>query len=90
MVCSKAAVRGKPVSVTAQTISMCASPTCSRRSCKAARRRLEGKQWMIGGLVQLTPSILLNANAFYIDRELTMPTVEPPGAGARVGLQLRF
>ena len=51
---------------------------------------LEGKQWMIGGLVQLTPSILLNANAFYIDRELTMPTVEPPGAGARVGLQLRF
>lgn len=51
---------------------------------------LEGKQWMIGGLVQLTPSILLNANAFIIDRELTMPTVEPPGTGARVGVQLRF
>lgn len=51
---------------------------------------LEGKQWMIGGLVQLTPSILLNANAFYIDRELAMPTVEPPGTGARVGVQLRF
>lgn len=51
---------------------------------------LEGKQWMIGGLVQLTPSILLNANAFYIDREMIMPTVEPPGTGARVGLQLRF
>ncbi len=51
---------------------------------------LEGKQWMIGGLVQLTPSILLNANAFYIDREMIVPTVEPPGAGARVGLQLRF
>lgn len=51
---------------------------------------LEGKQWMIGGLVQLTPSILLNANAFYIDRETIMPTVEPPGTGARVGLQLRF
>ncbi len=51
---------------------------------------LEGKQWMIGGLVQLTPSILLNANAFIIDRELVVPTVEPPGAGARVGVQLRF
>lgn len=51
---------------------------------------LEGKQWMIGGLVQLTPSILLNANAFIIDRELAMPTVEPPGTGARVGVQLRF
>lgn len=51
---------------------------------------LEGKQWMIGGLLQLTPSILLNANAFYIDRELAMPTVEPPGTGARVGVQLRF
>lgn len=51
---------------------------------------LEGKQWMIGGLVQLTPSILLNANAFYIDQEMIMPTVEPPGTGARVGLQLRF
>lgn len=51
---------------------------------------LEGKQWMIGGLMQVTPSILLNANAFIVDRELTMPTVEPPGTGARVGLQLRF
>lgn len=51
---------------------------------------LEGKQWMIGGLVQLTPSILLNANAFIADRELAMPTVEPPGTGARVGVQLRF
>lgn len=51
---------------------------------------LEGKQWMIGGLVQLTPSILLNANAFVIDRELVMPTVELPGSGARVGVQLRF
>lgn len=51
---------------------------------------LEGKQWMIGGLVQLTPSILLNANAFIIDRELAMPTVEPLGTGARVGVQLRF
>jgi len=51
---------------------------------------LEGKQWMIGGLVQVTPSILLNANAFYIDRETIMPTVEPPGTGARVGLRLRF
>ena len=45
---------------------------------------------MIGGMVQLTPSILLNANAFFVDREIAMPTVEPPGAGARVGLQLRF
>jgi len=51
---------------------------------------LEGKQWMIGGLVPLTPSILLNANAFYIDREYIVPTLEPPGAGARVGLELRF
>ncbi|NKB43158.1 MAG: hypothetical protein GKS03_02650 [Alphaproteobacteria bacterium] len=51
---------------------------------------LEGKQWMIGGLVQVTPSILLNANAFIVDRELAMPTVEPPGTGARVGVQLRF
>jgi hypothetical protein len=51
---------------------------------------IEGKQWMIGGMVQLTPSILLNANAFFVDREIAMPTVEPPGAGARVGLQLRF
>ena len=51
---------------------------------------LEGKQWMIGGLVQLTPTIMLNANAFYIDREMIMPRVEPPGTGARVGLQLRF
>ncbi|MGB1876533.1 MAG: porin [Rhodospirillaceae bacterium] len=51
---------------------------------------LEGKQWMIGGLVQVTPSILLNANAYIVDRELAMPTVEPPGTGARVGVQLRF
>lgn len=51
---------------------------------------LEGKQWMIGGLVQVTPSILLNANAYIVDRELVMPTVEPPGTGARVGVQLRF
>ena len=51
---------------------------------------LEGKQWMIGGLVQLTPSVMLNANAFFIDREEFMPLVEPPGAGARVGVQLRF
>ncbi|MFL2770770.1 MAG: porin [Rhodospirillaceae bacterium] len=51
---------------------------------------LEGKQWMIGGLVPLTPSILLNANAFYIDRQQIVPTLEPPGAGARVGLELRF
>lgn len=51
---------------------------------------LEGKQWMIGGLMQVTPSILLNANAFIVDRELAMPTVEPPGTGARVGVQLRF
>ncbi len=51
---------------------------------------LEGKQWMIGGLVQITPTLLLNANAFYVDREVAMPTVEPPGTGARVGVQLRF
>jgi len=51
---------------------------------------LEGKQWMIGGLVQLTPSILLDANAFYVDREQVVPTVEPPGTGARVGVRLRF
>ncbi len=51
---------------------------------------LEGKQWMIGGLVQLTPSILLDANAFYVDREQIVPTVEPPGTGARVGVRLRF
>lgn len=51
---------------------------------------LEGKQWMIGGLVQVTPSILLNANAYIVDHELAMPTVEPPGTGARVGVQLRF
>ena len=51
---------------------------------------LEGKQWMIGGLVQITPTLMLNANAFYVDREVAMPTVEPPGAGARVGVQLRF
>lgn len=51
---------------------------------------LEGKQWMIGGLMQVTPSILLNANAYIVDRELAMPTVEPPGTGARVGVQLRF
>jgi len=51
---------------------------------------LDGKQWMLGGLVQLTPSILLDANAFYVDRQKLVPTVEPPGTGARVGVRLRF
>ena len=51
---------------------------------------LEGKQWMIGGLLKLTPTILLNANAFVVNRVAQNFFPEDSGTGARFGVKLQF
>jgi len=51
---------------------------------------LDGKRWMIGGLMQISSSVLLDANAFYIDRNQSSITLDPPDKGARLGVRLRF
>ncbi|MDX2224609.1 MAG: porin [Rhodospirillaceae bacterium] len=60
---------------------------------------LDTNQWMIGGIYQISPGIRVNADAFYGTRELATPygrlsatpgATAPQGAGARVGVQLRF
>jgi len=63
----------------------------------SAERELDNKQWMIGGIYQISRSIRLNADAFYGPGDTrgtalsVMPSpTSPPGTGARVGVQLRF
>jgi hypothetical protein len=51
---------------------------------------LEGKQWMIGGLLKLTPKILINANAFFVNRDAQNLFPEESGKGARFGVTLQF
>lgn len=65
-----------------------------------AERAIDSRQWMIGGIYQITPRIRVNADAFYgaenrgtwlAAAPTVMPaTASPPGTGARVGVQLRF
>jgi len=63
----------------------------------AAEREIDGKQWSIGGIYNITSRIRLNADAFYGVGETRgtalsaqPPLTSPPGTGARVGVQLRF
>lgn len=60
---------------------------------------LDTNQWMIGGIYQISPGIRVNADAFYGTRKQATPygrlsatpgATAPQGAGARVGVQLRF
>ena len=64
----------------------------------SAEREPDSKQWTIGGIYQISPSIRLNADAFYglgndhsaSPAVLPAAATSPPGTGARVGVQLRF
>ena len=60
-----------------------------------AQGEVDSRQWAIGGIYQITPTIRLNADAFYGDGHgtalaISPPLVPPPGTGARVGVALRF
>jgi len=51
---------------------------------------LDGKRWMIGGLMQISSTVLLDANAFYSYRNQSSFALDPPDKGARLGVRLRF
>ena len=51
---------------------------------------LEGKRWMVGGMLYLSPSLFVDANAFYFDRDKTLLQIDTPQTGARVGVRLKF
>ena len=60
-----------------------------------AQGEIDSRQWAIGGIYQITPTIRLNADAFYGDVHgaalaISPPLASPPGTGARVGVALRF
>lgn len=67
------------------------------QSVGPAEHEIDGKQWSIGGIYNITSHIRLNADAFYGVGETRgsalsaqPPLASPPGTGARVGVQLRF
>ncbi len=51
---------------------------------------LEGKRWMVGGMINLSPSLFVDANAFYFDRDRTVSQIDAPQKGARLGVRLKF
>lgn len=51
---------------------------------------LEGKRWMVGGMIYLSPSLFVDANAFYFDRDKTVSQIDTPQKGARLGVRLKF
>ena len=65
------------------------------------QREVENRQFSLGGIYQITPSIRVNADAFYgLDSARSssplsaLPVATPPnaplGTGARLGVELRF
>ena len=48
------------------------------------------KGWMVGGMIYLSPSLFVDANAFYFDRDKTVSQIDTPQKGARLGVRLKF
>jgi len=52
---------------------------------------LDRRKWMVGGIYRISPAIQVDANAFYINRDVRKLALAPPEqTGARVGVRLKF
>ena len=52
---------------------------------------LDRRKWMVGGIYRISPAIQVDANAFYINRDVQKLALAPPEqTGARVGVRLNF